>query len=655
MIRILLCILLTFTITGVRATAVSRDSNEFATGQPGARTVDDILKPVLIITREDIQRSNAANLAELLKYHLNFSVIYLGRNGYDGLYLGGDRKNLKVLMDGIPMFTNAHDRVDFNTITLYNVDRIEIVKGSYSAIWGTDAVTLVINIITLDMGGEYLQTMSGFHLSRPGYYDAKAKVQINTARHTFNVFGSRSFFGGFQGIDSNRVMQWKPLLNYNFNAGYTYTIMRGIQAFAWADYSWQKVQDRNYPIPNTSRARDYELNVKRGLYVAGIRGQLSKYHHYRFDQSVTTWRQMNRQYMKQLTDLEERRISVTEPSDSLNYRQYRTSMVLSKTPENKLGYVTGMEFTHQEDKVVGVRNAIKTTITEMSFFGGMQYVHNDQIEMDASLRLSGSSKFRTPPVFDGNLKYMITEAAFFNVSYSRSYRTPSWNELFYIYDRPDINIQGNLNLRSETTNTFFWRFDILSEHIDFRFSLFFLNTRNGIELAVKDKERNAYQFVNTRHFKSIGNMVEVDGDFRYTNFEFGISNTGVNRFPERVGNYNFTIEIIGNVTQKIPHTNFEIWILNKMVTAHTDFFENEDGVLEEQQLDGYAYCDLGMSYRIKSAGLLISFGCKNIFDTRNTSGLYLPVERLNDEQVNRRIPVALDYGRRWWTSVLWEI
>ena len=655
MIRFVMSILVILLASGISTAAGTKDSSQFSTGTPGVNKTSDILKPVLVITRDDIRRTNASNLAELLKYHLNFDVVYLGRNGYDALYLGGDRKNLKVLMDGVPLFTNAHDRVDLSSIFIHNVDRIEIVKGSFSALWGTDAVTLVINIISLNLNKDYTQINAGLHVSDPGYHDAKAKFQLNTARHRFNLFGSRSFFSGFQGIDSARVMQWKPLVNYNFNTGYSYTLMKGIEAFAWMDNTFQKVLDRSYPIQNTTRAVDHELNVNRGVYVAGIQGQLSKYHHFRFDQSITTYHLKDLRIMKELTTLEERKEDFENPSDSLNYRQFRTSMVLRKKPENKVGYTTGLEFIHQVDKVVGVREAIKSTITEMSFFGGLEYRPDERTEMDMTVRLSGSSKFRTPPIYDGNFKYQMTEDAFIYLSYSRSYRTPSWNELFYIYDRPDINIQGNLNLRSEATNTFFGRFDIIGDHMDFRFSLFFLNTRNGIELVLNDKERNSYKFVNTRLFKSIGNIVEVNGDFRYTDFDFGISNAGVNRFPDQVGNYNFTIELIANVQQEIPGTNLEIWVFNKLVTSRTDLIENEDGTLEEQQLDGYTYSDAGVSYYFERAHLNVSIGCKNIFNTQNTSGLYLPVERLNDEQIDRRIPVALDYGRRLWLSVLWEI
>lgn len=648
--RLLFVLFLLFT-TAVVSLATDPDSVKVVTGPPGTSIASDLLKPVLVIGRDEIRRSNASNVAELLKYQLNFDEVYLGRNGYDVLYLGGDRKSVKVLMDGVPLFSNSHDRVDFSTIPVYNIERIEILKGSSSTYFGTDAVTAVINIITLNLDQDYTDGMVGFHSSSPGNTDVKGKFQLNSARHRIELGGSRSYFEGLNGIDSGRVKQWKPLVNYQLKGGYAYTLMPGLEAFAQVDHFHQVVQDRQYPITKTSRAIDYDLHTDRSLFVAGIKGQLSKYHHFRFDQSFSTFKQRDIAYMRQLTDLEQRKVTLNNPGDSLIYHQYRTSMVLAKNRENKLAYMMGLEFVHQVDRVIGTRNAIKSSITEMSFFGGATYYPSPRATLNGSARLNGSSKFRTPLSYDGNFKYKMTEDANIYISYSRSYRIPSWNELFYQYDRPDINIKGNLNLRSETMNTFYGRFDVDGGRIDFKFSLFFLNTNNGIELVQKQQDGNVYQFVNTRHFKSVGNLVKVTGDFKYTDFQVGISNTGVNRYPEQIGNYNFTLELIGNIQQKIPGTPVEIWMFNKLVSARTDIIEDSDGVFEEQQVDGYILSDLGISYHMPAPDVIFSLGCKNIMNTMNTSGLYLPVERLNDEQVNRRVPISLDYGRRWWFSI----
>jgi vitamin B12 transporter len=105
--------------------------------------------PATILTRQDIDQRGAISLPDLLATLPGFS---LGRTGPEGgtasLFLDGGNSNYtKVLVDGAPV-NSPGGLIDFSNFTLDNVDKIEIVHGAESALYGSDAMDGAIQIFT---------------------------------------------------------------------------------------------------------------------------------------------------------------------------------------------------------------------------------------------------------------------------------------------------------------------------------------------------------------------------------------------------------------------------------------------------------------------------------------------------------------------------
>jgi vitamin B12 transporter len=105
--------------------------------------------PVTILTRQQIDQRVATSLPDLLETQPGFS---LGRTGPEGgtasLFLDGGNSNYtKVLVDGVPV-NPPGGLIDFSNFTLDNVDKIEIVHGAESALYGSDAMDGVIQVFT---------------------------------------------------------------------------------------------------------------------------------------------------------------------------------------------------------------------------------------------------------------------------------------------------------------------------------------------------------------------------------------------------------------------------------------------------------------------------------------------------------------------------
>ena len=105
--------------------------------------------PLTILTRDQIDQRLAMSLPDLLETQPGFS---LGRTGPEGgqtsLFLDGGNSNYtKVLVDGVPANTPG-GLIDFSNFTVDNIDKIEVVRGAESALYGSDAMDGVIQIFT---------------------------------------------------------------------------------------------------------------------------------------------------------------------------------------------------------------------------------------------------------------------------------------------------------------------------------------------------------------------------------------------------------------------------------------------------------------------------------------------------------------------------
>ena len=141
-------------------------------------------KVMTVINKQEIERSPFASVGELLARQSGITVV--GANNAPGtnndLYVrgGGTGKTL-VLVDGFPAYDGSTIRAtfDINFLPLGEVERIEILKGGQSTLYGSDAVAGVINIITRK--NENGKPALGLHLST-GSFGARAADLSNSGR-----------------------------------------------------------------------------------------------------------------------------------------------------------------------------------------------------------------------------------------------------------------------------------------------------------------------------------------------------------------------------------------------------------------------------------------------------------------------------------------
>ncbi len=112
--------------------------------------VSSVLAPVVVIDRAEIESRQVQSLPALLKTLPGVQITTLGGRGHmSSLFIRGTNSNHSlVLMNGRPIAAMVAGTPDLSQIPLGNIERIEYIRGPRAAVYGSDAIGGVINLIT---------------------------------------------------------------------------------------------------------------------------------------------------------------------------------------------------------------------------------------------------------------------------------------------------------------------------------------------------------------------------------------------------------------------------------------------------------------------------------------------------------------------------
>ncbi|HVP85863.1 MAG TPA: TonB-dependent receptor [Rhizomicrobium sp.] len=118
-----------------------------------AQPLSDAAAAVFVITHDDIARSGATSIPEMLRLAPNLQVAQMSANAYAITargFNGNAANKLLVLIDGRSVYTPLYGGVlwDIQDVLPENIERIEVISGPGATLWGANAVNGVINIIT---------------------------------------------------------------------------------------------------------------------------------------------------------------------------------------------------------------------------------------------------------------------------------------------------------------------------------------------------------------------------------------------------------------------------------------------------------------------------------------------------------------------------
>ncbi|NMG03516.1 TonB-dependent receptor domain-containing protein [Azoarcus taiwanensis] len=122
----------------------------FVTATRQAQRVDQVLASVEVITREEIERAGHSTLTDVLKRVSGVRVVTNGGPGANASVFvrGAESRHTLLLIDGLRVNSVNSGQPTLEAIPLAIIDRIEILRGPASALYGSDAIGGVIQIFT---------------------------------------------------------------------------------------------------------------------------------------------------------------------------------------------------------------------------------------------------------------------------------------------------------------------------------------------------------------------------------------------------------------------------------------------------------------------------------------------------------------------------
>lgn len=156
-----------------------------------ARTVDETLAPVSIITRADIEKYQASSIPDVLRRLPGISISNSGGAGKaTSVFIRGTNFNhVLVLVDGIKVGSATLGSVAFEDLPLDQVERIEVVRGPRSSLYGSEAIGGVIQVFTRKGGNAGKGFQPEISLSAGSNNTQKANINLSGGDNTtwFNL------------------------------------------------------------------------------------------------------------------------------------------------------------------------------------------------------------------------------------------------------------------------------------------------------------------------------------------------------------------------------------------------------------------------------------------------------------------------------------
>jgi vitamin B12 transporter len=180
------------------------------TGSRVAEPLADVLPSVSVISRKDIEKAQAPTLADLLQGEAG---VEFGRNGGPGsvtsFFLRGQNSvNTVILIDGVRTQVDGGGNLTITDMPLDMIERIEVLRGNASALYGEAAIGGVINIITRRSQG---RTKVYANLEAGSFETRRASVGYGGVSDdlSYDLQAGKNYSKGFSAIDP----ALKPLAN----------------------------------------------------------------------------------------------------------------------------------------------------------------------------------------------------------------------------------------------------------------------------------------------------------------------------------------------------------------------------------------------------------------------------------------------------------
>jgi len=414
-------------------------------------------KVITIITRQDIERAGSKDLSQLLNEQ---GGIYInGANSNPGkdknIYLRGAKfDHTLITVDGVPVYdaSGIGSNFDIRQIPIDNVERIEILKGSQSTLYGSDAIAGVINIITRkgnnkDVGGYGLLSYGSFKTVR-----ANAGLNGKSKKLDYNI--GYSFFDteGISEVEKPEIVSTKyDKDGYQQNAVHASLGLQATPSIRLQPYiRFSKIKgdldgeafvdEQDY----TYAAENFQTGVRNEFIINGAKLNLL----YNFNRT-------NRSY----TDDSTKSINSFYTYSNASYRadeHFAESYIVLPFSKIKLTAGVDYRFSKTDQSSLYVYSPFPAATSkinddsarqnQLGIYSAINVNTAQNINLEAGGRFNHHSAYGNNFAFNINPSYLCKNMVKVFANVSTGYKVPSLYQLYSEYGNGDLDPETSLNI-----------------------------------------------------------------------------------------------------------------------------------------------------------------------------------------------------------------
>ncbi len=622
---------------------ISKRMDEFiVTGQMHQTYIGDAIQTVRVINAKKIEQMGAQNLTQLFSNELNIQLSNDAILGSSLSLQGISGENIKLLVDGVPIIGRLNGSVDLDQININNIERIEIIEGPLSVNYGSDALAGTINIITKSNSGSIVNARLRGHYESNGTYNLQLDAATAFKKSTIGIDINRHFFDGWNASDTpfhfekeriadiQRNKQFKPREQLFGGIKFTQKIsshqINPLLLAINVRYFDELIENKGKPLaPYGIRAIDETYKTIRFDNNISLTGAISKKWTINSVNAYNYFKRRKNTYLNDLTKIELMASQASSDHDTsvFDLMISRTGFVYNHS--EKLQYEVGYDINVERSR--GIRmNDFQKAMGDYAIFTTAEYSPWKKLTFKPGIRASYNSIYRSPIIPSIFVKYQITKNNGLRFSYSRGFRAPSLKELYFYFVDINHNIQGNDNLKAETSNNFQLALRTEYEKGKCRFvwtnQVYFNDLHNLITLA--QIEGAEYSYVNLMRSQSYGFASNVNFSRKTLTVDAGVtikarqSKTGLN---EDWLTGSFYPEIKINPSYHFSKAKTTINLFYKFTGKMPNFIFDNNGSITENKRQSYSMLDATVTTKFWKDRIGLAVGVKNIFNITTIDGL----------------------------------
>ncbi|CAG0979453.1 MAG: TonB-dependent receptor [Bacteroidetes bacterium] len=578
------------------------------------------------IDAEKINSKGASTINEALSNELNMRFSYRPSFGSNVNLQGFSGEQVNIMIDGVPVTGRLNGNLDLQQINLNNTERVEVLYGPVSVVYGSNSSGGAINLISSKYGKKPYSLKSTVYTESVGQYNFSATASaVNRSKNIFAVSVGRNFFGGYSPMDTSRHKLWLQREQYFSDISYTRLFKKG-EIRTSISYFNELMKDRGeLRPPYYKTAFDTYYGTQRIIARTHAIWNFGKAYHLDITSAFSIYERNRKKFFRDLVSLEYIPVNTIGENDtSLTYEYFIRPIFASKKQNTFFNFQAGTEFLYSELSTARIVNK-KEDVTEYAVFLNtfIYPLKNNKLTVNPGIRYIQNNRYNAPLVYALNFNLQFTHDITLKGSVAKGYRAPNIKELYLdFYFSESIQVYGNSQLKAETSNHYRlsaeWNKSYEKQAWFIEVSTFYNHLTNMITTAQTNITQ--WNYINIGNFYSQGYSFLLRNKSKYVEFIAGSNYTGFLFLPSKELqniNYYFSPEFICNPSIKLPKYKLFFDINYKYTGKLASQYLSQNNEVKQSYIADYHTVDCSVKRKLWKEKLTFVIGVKNILNITN--------------------------------------